>query len=88
MQRLRDAQRSGDAEDARHAEQPLGAIEFVILAGVDDVEAGGPEGDGGGQPEDPRIERAAHGDPGRRRRDPQEKPSTRWENDVKRLVNE
>ena len=51
--------------------RPSARIEVVILAGVDDVEAGGPEGDGGGEPENSRIERAAHGDPGGGRRDAQ-----------------
>ncbi len=37
-----DAQGSGDAEYPRHAEQAFGAIEIEILAGIDDVEPGGP----------------------------------------------
>ncbi len=38
-------------------------VEGVVLAGIDDVEAGGPEGDGGGEPENARVERTLHGDP-------------------------
>ena len=56
---------------ARQAEEAFHRIELIILAGVDDVEATGPEGDGRGEPEDARVERAAHRDPGGGRRNAQ-----------------
>src|SRR3954471_21208410 len=69
MQRARDPEGGRDAEESRDAEQLFGAIELVILAGVDDVETGRPEGDCGGEPKDPRIELPAYGDPCRCGRD-------------------
>ena len=68
-----DAESARDAEAPRNAEQAFRAIELVILARVNDVEAGGPERHGGGQPQNPRIERAAYRDPGRGRCDAQAK---------------
>jgi len=47
------------------------AVELEILAGVENVEAGNPEGDGGGEQEDARIEGTANRDPGRGRSDTQ-----------------
>jgi hypothetical protein len=41
-----------------------GAVVLEVLAGVEDVEAADPEGDGGGEHDDARVERAADGDPG------------------------
>src|SRR5689334_4065625 len=64
MKELSGAKRAGDTEHAREAEEAFGAIELVVLTGVDDVEAGGPKGDGGGEPQNSRVERAADGDPG------------------------
>ena len=45
--------------------QPGLVIEGAVLAGVEDVKAGYPEGYGGGEEQDAGIERGAHGDPGR-----------------------
>ena len=39
------------------------AVELEILASVEDVEAGDPESDGGGEKKDAGIKRAAYGDP-------------------------
>src|SRR3712207_1648184 len=69
MQEARDDQGARDAEEPWHAEQAFGSVEFVVLARVDDVEPGRPERDGGGEPEDARVEVAADGDPGGRRSD-------------------
>ena len=44
-------------------------IEGVVLAGVEDVKAGYPEGYGGGEEENAGIEGGAHGNPGRCGRD-------------------
>ena len=71
MQEPRNQQRAGYAQPSRQAEQAGFGIELVILAGVDDIEAGRPEGDGGGKPKNADIERSAHGDPGGGGRDPQ-----------------
>ena len=47
------------------------AVEFVVLAGVENVEAAHPKCNGCSQKQDARIERAADGDPGRGRGDAQ-----------------
>ena len=85
---LGDAQSGSDAQSARHAEEPLGAIEFVVLAGVDNVESGGPEVTAAvsqrirGSSEPRTAIQAAAG------AIPKAKPSTRCEKEVKRLVKE
>ena len=68
VQELRDRQRFRDAKDLRDTEQLRFAVEIEILAGVDDVESGGPCGHGGGKPENSRIERTAYRNPGCRGR--------------------
>ena len=82
-------ERARDAEPRGRLNRPCVAVEFVILAGVDDVEAGGPESDRGGQPQDARIERrrAPRSTPPPARC-PRRIPARHVENDVNRLVNE
>ena len=73
----------------RAGEQASAAIEFVILAGVDDVEAAVQQVTAAVSQRMRGIERAAHRDPRGSRRDSQRlKPSTRCEKDVNRLVKE
>ncbi len=64
MEGAGDPESGGDADVAGDGVESDGAVEVEILAGVKDVEAGDPEGDGGGEKKDARIERAADGDPG------------------------
>src|SRR5215467_13961634 len=71
MQPARDVQSARDTDPARNAEQSFGRVEVVILAGVNDIESGRPKSYGGGEPQDARIERAAHGNPSGGRRDAQ-----------------
>ena len=59
-----DPESAGDAEVAGDGVESGTAVEIEILAGVEDVETSDPEGDGGGENKDARIERAANGDPG------------------------
>ena len=68
------AKERANSEIARDGVQPGVAIEFVVLAGVKNVEARDPEGHGGGEQQYARIERTAHRDPGGRGRDAQRKP--------------
>src|ERR1700734_3837084 len=58
-----DPERVGDADVARDGVEAGIAVELEILAGVEDIEACDPEGDGGGEEQDARIEGAANGDP-------------------------
>src|SRR6185437_15586000 len=60
-----DAKSTGKSKTPRDTAQSFARIEFEILAGVDDVEAGGPEHNSSGQPQDSGIETAAHRNPGR-----------------------
>src|ERR1700682_2239231 len=71
MERTGNPQRSTDPEAPRQAEQALPMVEFIILARIDDVESGGPEGDGCGEPQNSRIQGPGGRDPGRRWSDPQ-----------------
>jgi len=64
-----DPESAGDADEAGDGVEAGVAVELEILAGVEDVEAGDPEGDGGGKKKDARVERAANGDPGSGGRD-------------------
>src|SRR5579863_4423539 len=70
MKTSRDPQRLVDAKIARNRVQPGSFVKVEILASVKHIEAGAPEGDGGSQQQDARIERAADGDPGSGRRYP------------------
>jgi hypothetical protein len=63
-----DPESAGDADVAGDGVESGVAVELEILAGVEDVEAGDPEGDGGGEQKDARVEGAANGDPGSGRR--------------------
>src|SRR5947209_7059221 len=65
MQDARDREGTRNSEAARDAAQPLLAVEFKILAGIDHVESSGPEHDCRSEPQNSRIKTAAHGDPGR-----------------------
>ena len=71
MKKASDPQRASDTEAARDAEQAFMTIEIKILASVDDIETSGPKHDSGSQPQDTRIERTAHSDPGGCGRDAQ-----------------
>ena len=68
MEGARDPEGMVDAEVAGDGVESGMAIEIEVLAGVEDVETGDPESDGGGKNEDARVERAANGDPGGGRR--------------------
>ena len=59
----RHPQRAGDAEVTRDGVESGVAVELEILASVEDVEAGNPEGHSGSEKKDPRVERAAYRDP-------------------------
>ncbi len=59
-----DPESAGDAEVAGDGVEVGVAVEIEILTGVEDVEAGDPEGDGGGENKDARVEGTADGDPG------------------------
>lgn len=63
MKGARDPEGGTDSDVARDGVQAGGAVEFKVLAGVEDIEAGDPEGDGGGEEQDARVEGAADGDP-------------------------
>lgn len=52
VQCSRDQQSLRQTDSAGNAEEPFIGIELEILAGIDDVEAGGPESYGRGEPED------------------------------------
>jgi len=71
MEGARDPHRGADAEVARDGVQSGIAIEVEVLAGIEDVETGDPEGDGGGEQKDARVKRAANRDPGGGRCDAQ-----------------
>jgi hypothetical protein len=60
----RDPEGAGYSQVAGDGVESGVAVEVEILAGVEDVEAGDPEGDGGGENKDARVEGAANGDPG------------------------
>src|ERR1700720_651573 len=74
MKRSRDPQCLGDTEIAGYGMQASPLIEFEILAGVEHVEASAPESNSRSQQQYSRIERAAHGNPGRRGGDPHGEP--------------
>ena len=63
MEGARDPESGGDADVAGDGVQSGVAVVVGILAGVEDIESCDPEGDGGGEQEDARVERAADGDP-------------------------
>ena len=69
VEEARDPERAGDADVARDGVEPGTAVEIEILAGVEDVETSDPEGDGGGENKNARIEGTANGDPGGSGRD-------------------
>ena len=58
-----DPERALNTEVAGDGMKAGVAIKLEILAGVEDVEAGDPESDGGGEQKDAWIERTAYGDP-------------------------
>ena len=64
MEQAGGVEGTGEAEFGGDGEQAFAAIEIVILAAIDDVEAGGPAGDGGGEPENAWVECATDGNPG------------------------
>ena len=64
MEGARDPKSGADADVARNRVESGVTIKFEILTGVKDVEAGDPEGNGGGEEQDARVEGAADGDPG------------------------
>jgi len=59
-----DPKSPGDAEVARDGMEAGIAVEVEILTGVEDVEAGNPESDGGSEKQDTGVEKATNGDPG------------------------
>src|SRR5580658_8864100 len=64
MEGAGDPESSGDTDVAGDGVESGDAVEIEILAGVEDIESGDPEGDGGGEEQDARVERTADGDPG------------------------
>src|SRR6266516_86881 len=64
MREPRDPQGGADADSRGNREDAAFNVAAVILAGVDDVEPGGPAQHGPGHPERRRSERAPHGEPG------------------------
>ena len=64
MEGARDPKSSPDAGVARDGVESCTAVKFQILAGVEHIKSGNPEGDGGGEEKDARIERATNRDPG------------------------
>lgn len=64
-----DAEGGDEAKRLRNAVQPGGSVVVIVLTGVEDVEAGGPEQDDEGEQDDSRRERATDSDPGGGRRD-------------------
>ncbi len=64
MEEAGNPESATDAEMAGDGVESGVAVELKILAGVEDVEARDPEGDGGGEKEDARVEGAANRDPG------------------------
>ena len=64
MEGARDPEGMVDAEVAGDGVESGVAVEIEILTGVEDVEAGDPEGDGGGKNKDAGVEGATNGDPG------------------------
>lgn len=71
MEKACDQQGSANPEAPGDTAETLCAVEFEVLAGIDHIKTGCPEHDGGGEPEDPRIERAAYRNPGGGGRDSQ-----------------
>jgi len=63
-----DVQRGGYAETFWHGVESGSAIEIQVLAGVEDVEAGDPQRDGGAKGSACASRDGRNGDPGRRRR--------------------
>jgi len=63
MEGARDPESGGDADVAGDGVESGVAVEVEILAGIEDIESCDPEGDGGGEQQDARVEGAAHGDP-------------------------
>ncbi len=64
-----DPEGGGEADGLRDAEETCMAVVVHVLAGVEDVKAGYPAGDDGGEQGDAGIERAADCDPGSGRGD-------------------
>jgi len=64
-----DPQRALDADVAGDGVKSGVAVELEILARIKDVEAADPEGDGGGENQNARVEGATNRDPGRGGRD-------------------
>lgn len=58
-----DPKSGADADVARDGVKAGVTVEFEILTGIEDIEAGDPEGDGGGEEQDAWVEGAADGDP-------------------------
>ena len=63
VQRLRQRHASCDAHFHHERMQPLGAIEFMILRGVNDVEPGHPQQHRQRENQRRKIEMPAHGEP-------------------------
>ena len=63
MEGARDPKSSADARVARDGVESGTAVKFEILAGIEHIKSGNPEGDGGGEEKDARIEGATNGNP-------------------------
>src|SRR5579864_8338501 len=65
MKEAGDKQGTSNPDVARDGVEVRLAVKFVVLAGVENVEASDPKRDGGSKQQDARVERAADGDPRR-----------------------
>jgi len=68
-----DPESAANAGVARDGMEAGVAVEVVVLAGIEDIEAGDPEGDGCGEKQNARAEGAANGDPSGGGRDAESK---------------
>src|SRR5271169_6069813 len=74
MKEARDPKRGVNAEMPGDGMQSVAAIKVIILAGVNYIEAADPKRYCRCEQKNPRIERSAHRDPGRRRGNAERKP--------------
>jgi len=63
MEGARDPEGRADSAVAGDGMQSGIAVKFEILTGIENIEAGDPEGDRGGEEQNARVEGAANGDP-------------------------
>ena len=86
MHEARNQQCARDAETLGDGVEPGLAVEVHVLAGVKDVEAANPERDRGAEDQHARSSEPATAIHAAAGEIPRQKPSTRWDHKVKRLV--